>query len=137
MIAEAMLVEIVAGFLVNTGHVVRTEVPNMGQSIDVVGVIDGMITAVEVKIANWRQGISQCVAHELVADRIVIAVGQRSISSALSAAANRRGYGVIHIDGVGGGCSYTSMPSANLAIWHAQRQIFINKLEAITIWRSK
>ena len=117
--------------LCGEGYNVRIEVPNMGQSIDVVATKNRWITAVEAKLTNWRRALAQCVAHEQVADFICIAVGTGGVSDALFAEANNRGYGIIHCAPTGNCCHWVLRPRRNRQVWRPQRNQLAAALRVI------
>ena len=54
-LTEVDFVKIVSDYLLQDNDTVYLEVPNMGQSIDIVAIKDTNIYAIEVKLANWKQ----------------------------------------------------------------------------------
>ena len=118
---ESDLVIAVSGFLANQGYKVRTEVPSLGQSADIVAIRGRWVTFIEVKVHDWRKAIGQCRAHKLVADFTCIAVGTVRISDAAIQAAREEGIGLIHILG-NGDCVWAMNPELNSRVWRPQRQ---------------
>jgi hypothetical protein len=107
------------------------EVPNMGQSVDLVIDIDGRLTFVEVKIKNWAKAIQQCKAHELVADYIYIAIATKNISKGLITETMRNGYGLIHYNWDKCRWELVLESCENNNIWLPQRHILNMKLKMI------
>ena len=61
-------------FLQKQNYRIRHEVPNMGQSLDILASRSRWVMAIEAKLENWKRALRQCRAHELVADYICIAI---------------------------------------------------------------
>ena len=135
-IPEHRLVSMLVAFLIGRGYNVREEVPNMGQSIDVVATRGRWVTAIEVKVSDWRKGLQQCRAHQLVADFICIAVGTQSVSEALRQSARESGLGVLHVAS-NGLCKWDIHPSRNALIWLPQRHVFARQMRPIPMRRSE
>lgn len=129
-IQEHELVGVVAKFLAEQGYKVRAEVPNLGQSADLVATRGRWVTFVEVKVRDWRTAFAQCKAHKLVADYICIALGTKNISQAVVVAAAEAGIGLIHVE-VDEGCSWVARPPLNGTVWRPQRQRFSRNLQAV------
>jgi hypothetical protein len=128
---ENALVEILISFLKAEQFKVFLEVPNMGQSTDIVACKNRWLTFIEAKLHNWRRGIEQCVAHELIADFICLAVATVSISDDLKNIITTKGYGLIHCDPYSGICSYVIKPRQNKKIWLPQRNVLLKNLRSI------
>ncbi|KKL84560.1 hypothetical protein LCGC14_1963540 [marine sediment metagenome] len=128
---EAMVVDVLCAFLAKEGYRVRTEVPNMGQSMDVGATRNRWFTAIEAKLRDWRSAFGQCRAHELVADFICVAVGTKSVSPLLLQEATSKGYGVIHVNLATGQCSWAERPQRNERVWSAQRRRLSANLRGI------
>lgn len=122
IVSEAELVEAVQLFLAADGYRVRSEVPNMGQSVDLVATRGRWITMIEAKMRDWRRALIQCQAHEVVADFICIAMAACTVSNELAHAAEARGYGVISCNPVDGTCQWALRPARNGNIWLPQRR---------------
>jgi len=105
------------------------EVPNMGQSVDIVIDINGKLIFVEVKVKNWSKALEQCKAHEMVADYIYIAIATKSISKDLLTEATKNGYGVMHYNWDKRCWEIVSESCINDNIWMPQRQILNKKLK--------
>lgn len=118
-------------FLTEEGYRVRTEVPNMGQSADVIATRNRWITAVEAKVRDWRRGLKQCAAHNHVADFVCIAVGTKSVSAPLQHAVRTCGYGLIHCPLDGDSCEWVVRPRRNDGVWRPQRLQLSQALRAI------
>lgn len=117
--------EVVAGvtdLLVSERYRVRHEVPNMGQSADIVATRGKWVTFIEAKVRDWRRAMLQCRAHEQVADFICIAVGAKALSDELLRQSKARGYGVISYRGQDHYCGWVFPPARNERVWAPQRQ---------------
>lgn len=108
------------------------EVPNLGQSADIVAMKGSKIMMIEAKTYNWQRALQQCKAHEVVADYICIAIASKQISSKLYEFANYLGYGIIHVKTTNEClCELVLPPKRNKKKWQAQRLVLesnINKL---------
>lgn len=128
---EGRLVDALTHFLSKRGYKVRVEVPNMGQSADVVATRGRWVTFIEVKVRDWRRALEQCRAHRQVADFICIAVGTKSISRTMSEAITLAGYGLIHCS-EDGDCHWIIHPARNVGLWRPQRQKLSDTLRKIS-----
>jgi hypothetical protein len=129
--SETLLVDHLTRFLSDDGYSVRLEVPNMGQSADVVATKNRWVMFVEAKLDNWRRALAQCTAHEQVADYVCIAIGSVSVSDDLKREAAARGYGVIHWSPKGGVCAWVLEPKRNVDVWKPQRERLARDLRRI------
>ncbi|MGD8451460.1 MAG: hypothetical protein PVJ57_06545 [Phycisphaerae bacterium] len=120
------------GFLRNQGYRVRLEVPNLGQSADVVATRNRWVTFVEAKRHDWRRAIEQCRAHQVVADYICIAISLRSVPDALLKQVRGEGYGLIQCDPTSWDCEWVVEPSRNLKVWPPQRRRMAAAMRAIS-----
>lgn len=118
-------------FLKKKGYKIRMEVPNMGQSTDVVATRGRWITCIEAKISSWERAMDQCKAHETVGNFIYIAIASVSPPENLLIKARQSGYGVIHCNPYSGKCTIVLRASNNNRIWSPQREIFIEKMKEI------
>jgi len=125
---EAELVDALVCFLGNSGYRVQTEVPNMGQTADIVAVRNRWITFVEAKTKDWRSALKQCEAHEQVADFICVAIGTRSISDALIASIVETRYGLIHYNRRSVSCEWIVQPKVNRKVWKPQRDRLVKAM---------
>jgi Holliday junction resolvase len=128
--SEQDLVADVVGFLNGQGYRVRCEVPNMGQSVDIVATKGRWVTFVEAKLAHWRRAFSQCEAHETVADYICVAVASVSVAVEFFEEACDRGYGIIHCER-GRDCRWVVRPRRNEKVWLPQRRHWGKYLKVI------
>lgn len=129
--AESAIVERVVTFLRCQNYRVRCEVPNMGQSIDVVATKGRWTMAVEVKTSKWQRALDQCRAHELVADFISVAICMRKVPALLVEEASRKGYGILYCDPETFRCSWMLPPCLNRDVWKPQRRVWAVKMRAI------
>lgn len=128
---EEYVVLCVQSFLTGCGYRVIREVPNMGQSIDIVGLKGRWSLCVEVKLSDWRRGLEQCRAHTVVADHVALAIASASIPPLLLVAAEERGIGIIHFDWERHGCIWIRKPKLNTSQWRPQRRQFTSAIKAI------
>jgi hypothetical protein len=120
--SESDLIRIVADFLRADGYRVRSEVPNMGQSADLVATKNRWLTFVEAKVHDWRRALLQCRAHEPVADFICVAIYMGSVPHRLLEDATRLGYGLIHCSPRESKCSWVRRARLNRCVWPPQRR---------------
>ena len=130
--SELRLVQSVVDHLVNEGYRVRLEVPNMGQSIDVVATKNRWITAIEAKTTDWRRALVQCRAHVLVADFITVALGLRKPPAALADALHQNGWGLLMFDQTTDAWRWEIRPKRNDRVWRPQRRRFSEGLRRIS-----
>jgi Holliday junction resolvase len=119
---ESELVSCLVGALQEQGYRVRMEVSNMGQSIDVVATRGRWVTVIEAKLQDWRRALTQCRAHEQIADFICIAIGSATVSASLTEEAERAGYGIIHFCRKSQEFQWVRRPSRNRRMWLPQRR---------------
>lgn len=129
--SEAHLVGGLVRFLTGEGYRIRLEVPNMGQSADLVASRSRWLTFVEAKQHDWRRAFEQCQAHEAVADYICVAISLRSVSNALLQEAKDAGYGLIRCDLDSQTCEWVLHPSRNTNVWAPQRRRLMAAMKAI------
>lgn len=130
-VGEAHLVRALVSFLADEGYRVRLEVPNMGQSADVVASRNRWLTFVEAKRHDWRRAFRQCQAHEVVADYICVAISLRSVSNSLLQEAKDAGYGLIRCDLDSRTCEWFLQPSRNTKVWVPQRRRLMAAMKVI------
>ena len=121
-LTEQELVQRVTDLLVSQNYRVQHEVPNMGQSADIVATKPGLLMFIEAKVRDWRRGLCQCVAHEQVADFICIALGTKPVSHELLSQVEDRGYGLIWFSPSDYGCVWVRTPRWNEKLWPPQRR---------------
>ncbi len=119
---ESDLVDILIEFLAQSGYRVRSEVPNMGQSADIVATRNRWVTFIEAKMKDWPRAMEQCKAHENVADYICLAVAMKQASPKLSEELERSGYGLILCNVHNGTCEWSVKPKRNRSLWMPQRR---------------
>lgn len=128
---ESEVVRRVTDLLVSENYRVRHEVPNMGQSADIVATRGNCVTFIEAKVRDWRRALQQCVAHQQVADFICIAVATKSVSDALISEIETCGYGLILCYPNNGHCEWIKLPRRNENIWRPQRQRLVSLMRKI------
>jgi Holliday junction resolvase len=126
--SERELVRTLARFLQTDGFECFFEVPNMGQSVDLVLKKNGSLYLIEAKLKDWKRGLQQCRAHQLVADFICIAMGSNFISQELLNQANELGVGVLNYDMSLQVFHHALEPVKNQNYWKPQRTVFENNL---------
>lgn len=131
--SENCLILKIAEFLGMDGYKVRLEVPNSGQSADLVAEKNNCILIIEGKLKNWKRALAQCKTHENVADFVSIAWGGKGISIELVNEAKKRGYGILHCSGQDGICGWSVLPQKNKHIWCAQREHWEKFLKEVPI----
>jgi len=70
---ELELFKPVSDYLKNQGYIVKKEVRIGYCRADIVAFKDGLVTAVELKIENWKRAIIQAKNYQLGADYVYIA----------------------------------------------------------------
>jgi hypothetical protein len=131
--SEKGLVARVIDFLDKDGYQIRLEVPNSGQSADLVAAKKNNILIIEAKVNNWKRALEQCKAHENIADFICIALGAKELSNNLIDEARKRGYGIIHCSGEVGTCKWMVEPQKNNNMWLAQRNHWEEFLKEVPV----
>jgi len=128
---EYSVVKHISAYLKNLDYDILHEVPNMGQSVDIVGKKGRWLTFIEVKIHNWNRAFEQCKTHELVADFIFIGIATKKVSEQLIIKAREKGYGIIHFNPDNGLCEFIVKPSLNKKVWLPQREVLLSKIQNI------
>ena len=128
---EHEFVEHLAATLRDQGFRVRTEVSNMGQSVDLVATRGRWVTVIEAKLADWKRALSQCRTHEHIADYICIALGTASVPHGLIEAVAGLGYGIIHYNRTIKEFEWVVQPRLNRAVWGPQRKYWAGKIRKI------
>lgn len=123
-----MIGRVIALFRRHSGYRISREVPNMGQSIDIVASYRNYLVAIEAKRANWQRALSQCTAHRAVADFICIAIGTKRVPAELEEQAARLNYGVIHCPPDEKECTWVTRPKKNRRVWKPQREVFRRRI---------
>lgn len=129
--SEYSLVCSITEFLSLEGYRVRLEVSNLGQSIDVVATNNRWVTAIEVKLCNWRRALEQCQAHTLVADFIVVAISQKKVPDELLSLLSDQGWGLLHYSEERRVWDWIAKPKLNSKIWKPQRKQFSQLLRTV------
>jgi len=129
--SEKELVHYIADFLRENAYHVRFEVPNMGQSTDIVATKGRWVTSIEVKTSDWKRAMKQCRAHEAVADYVCIGIGNGKVPIALLDEARRAGYGVLHCAPGTHQCRWALKPRLNKKLWMPQRRKWSETFGAI------
>ena len=130
--SEIELVELVTNFLRTQNYSIRHEVPNMGQSVDIVACKGRYVMALEAKIADWKRALKQCDAHVHVADYISLVLARKIAPPALLTRAEDSGYGLILCDPNLGQCRWEIYPRLNRQVWQPQRRAWSKTLRKIS-----
>lgn len=134
--SESELVQRVARFMTRDGGDLFREVAVLGQSADLVLHRNDLLTFIEVKINAIRRAVTQCRAHELVADFVCIAIGTKSISCKNLDLIDNLGYGLISCPGPDRECSWVLMPRRQQGNWGpAKRTVYQRMIEG-GVWQS-
>lgn len=129
--SETQIVISLAQFLSGEGYKVRFEVPNLGQSIDLVATRNRYVTAIEAKRFDWRRAIRQCRTHELVADYVCIALFADSISDSLRRDTAEAGYGLLWFEPSIERFQWVIQPRRNEKLWLPRRRTFAKNMRDI------
>ena len=124
MRTESQLVELLVRYLESSGFTVKTELPNMGQSVDVVAHKNDHLWFIEAKRKDLGRAIAQCKAHELVADYVCIALVSSTILDSTREELRRLGYGLLLYKVLDCAWHWEVEPQLNGSIWHPQRSVF-------------
>lgn len=124
MRSESQLVEMLVEYLKSTGFEVQTELPNMGQSVDVVAHKDDRLWFIEAKRKGLGRALAQCKAHELVADYVCIALLSSTILDSTREELGRLGYGLLLYKVQDCAWHWEVEPRLNGSVWHPQRSVF-------------
>lgn len=127
---EQELVDSLCRQYFQSGYEVRTEVSNMGQSIDIVVLVDGKIMAIEVKRTDWKRGLEQCRAHFLVADYVLLALG-KPILTPLTLSSVNKGLGILFHDPE---WRVKAKAHQSTRIWQPQRDRFIAQMKEVPLF---
>lgn len=130
-ISESVIVSDLVEFLHRGNYKVRLEVPNLGQSADVVATRGRWVTLMEVKVRDWRKAIEQCRAHLHVADYVCIVIATKGVSLRAKEEITKHGFGLIHYD-ASGQLEWVKRPSRNSTIWLPQRRVLSSKMKRIS-----
>lgn len=128
---ENVFVSKTVGYLKRKGYSVIIEVPNMGQSVDIVAQKNRWLTFVEVKLFNWNRAIVQCKNHEIVADYIYVAISTKRISNKFLEISKQKGYGILHYNIDKKKFSIILKAKFNKTVWKPQRRILFDKYKII------
>ena len=124
---EQEQVDLLVPWLENQGFCIACEVGQSMQMVDVAGAKNGLLYLIEAKLANWKQAMKQCEAHELVADYIYIAIGTKNISPNFMEAMKEKGFGIIHCHPETGKMYIALKAKKNSYYWIPQKRVFLNK----------
>ncbi|MEA2553206.1 MAG: hypothetical protein QOJ65_1382 [Fimbriimonadaceae bacterium] len=119
-------------FLSTYGLTCKSEIPSMGQSVDVVAIDSERVIAVEVKLHNWRRALEQCIPHKSVADYVVIVLAKKALPDELAHAARENGVGIVLFDHQAGSFRMPIRPKRSETIWQPQRKVFLSRFHEIS-----
>lgn len=128
---ERTLVKLVRRFFENKNFTVIEEIPNMGQSVDLVALQGKKIVFIEAKMSDWKRAINQCKTHEAVADIIYIAIASKNVSPFFLNEAKKSGYGILHYNRQTCCIDESLTPNKNRKIWYPQREVLKNNIEKV------
>jgi len=131
IIKEEQIINLLSNNYINNDYEIFTEVPNMGQSVDLVLKKGRWLTFIEAKLSNWKRAIEQCRAHELVADFIYVAIASVNISDKLIKEAESNGYGIIHLNPYSNSIQVICKAKMNKRIWKSQRVFLNNQMKEL------
>ena len=117
----------IISYLRRKKYSVFIEIPNMGQSVDLVAQRGRWLTFVEVKLNNWNRALTQCKNHEIVADYIYVAIATKSVSVRFLEISEKKGYGILHYDHKSNKVSVVLEAKHNKKVWEPQRKILFDK----------
>lgn len=129
---EKEMVDSLISFFVREGYVTKTEVPTLGQSVDLVASKGSKLMLIEAKLNAWKKAIKQCTAHELVADHVCVAIGTVGVSEKCFSEMEKLGYGLIHCSPKNAECQWILKPDVNTKYWKAQRDVFVKTFEGLS-----
>lgn len=130
-VQEEFVVHATTQFLAQSGYKVRREVPNMGQSADLVATRGRWVTFIEAKTKNWRRALQQCRAHELVADFVCVAILANRRTGEVPPPLLESGYGILMVCPRDGTCAWHVRPMLNRSVWMPQRKRMATSLRRI------
>ena len=130
-LTENIFANKIVNYLKRKKYSVFIEIPNMGQSVDLVAQRGRWLTFVEVKLHNWNRALSQCKNHEIVADYIYVAIATKNVSDRFFEISERKGYGIFHYDLKRKKVSVVLEAKYNKSVWEPQRKILFEKYRKI------
>lgn len=131
--SERELVKIVVNYLREENYSIWLEVPNMGQSVDIVATKNGDLIFIEAKISNWKRALAQCKGHEIVADYIYVAISSVYLSDEFINASKKLGYGIIHCNPYNLQCSKVLRARRNTFIWLPQQKVLKGNIKEVSL----
>ncbi|HYY49041.1 MAG TPA: hypothetical protein VFA17_10245 [Thermoplasmata archaeon] len=90
-------------WLDDSGFEVRVEVPILWRRADLVGLKEGELIAVEMKLNQWREALCQATAYQVAADRAWVAMPLEAASRAYRERwiFEAQGVGLLAVDALG------------------------------------
>lgn len=128
---ERELAEFTVNQLISLGFQTIKEVPNLGQSVDIVARKGNKLILIETKLHNWRKALNQASSHLFVADYVYIVLPKKLFSSELYETAVQLGIGVIEVDANNLLWCTAVKAARNKKIWLPQREQFLRHMEKI------
>ena len=99
MIAEYKMLLPLESYLHRKGFRTAREVPLLTKRIDLVGISNGRLVAIEVKVKNWQRALQQALCYKLCAHEAYIALCREFVHRADKKILQRYGIGIIGVDG--------------------------------------
>jgi len=96
---ETAIVESVETYLNEQNFKTYTEVPALTKRIDIIGIGEGEIWAVEAKVRNWKQALRQANLDRLFADRVFVALWHEHITGVNEELFDKFGIGIMTVNG--------------------------------------
>ena len=131
--SEKELVQRIVNLFQKKDYSIWLEVPNMGQSVDIVASKNENLTFIEVKMSNWRRALAQCEGHGMVADYIYIAISSVQISNEFYNTSKNLGYGIIHCNPYTMQCSKVLQAKKNTCIWAPQQKVLKGNMQEVSL----
>lgn len=98
MIKEIDVLNQVNKYLREKGFLYKNEVKFLERKIDIVGVKNKRVIAIEVKIKNWKKALQQAITCKLCSHYVYVAFWQRYLPKNLSIFENY-GIGIMSVNG--------------------------------------
>ena len=93
---ESELVAITKKYYQDREYLIIDEIPICQNCCDLVAKKDGQITAIEVKLRDWKRVLNQVRCHGQAADYVTISIAFKNIPKAFKDECIENGYGILH-----------------------------------------
>ena len=127
---EEQLTVLLVEYLRRNGFDVASEVPSMGQSVDVVARRRDALYLFEAKLNDWRRALKQAKPHLLIAEFVLVVVPRKTYSREFYELAIKSGIGVIMVDIKLATSRMIVHPRRSRMVWPPQRRQFERNLES-------